>query len=237
MKLINKKQDKICFEADTNENLANAIRRHVNEIAIIAIDEVEISKNDSPLYDETVSHRIGLIPLKMEKGFKEDTEKKLKIKFKKKGIVYSEEIKGDCQVVYNKLPITMLNEDQELNLNAIVRLGRGKDHSKFSPGLIYYRDICEITLDKKFLGDIQKRFPNKIVEKGDKIIVEDNLERPIIDFCEGLAIKNKEKLDIKKKDDLIVCVESFGQITPEEIFEKALDILKKNLNEVAKKLK
>lgn len=237
MDLINKKQDKICLKIETNESLANAIRRHVNEISIIAINNVEISRNDGPLYDETVAHRIGLIPLKMQKGLKENSEKKLKLKFKKQGIVYSEELKGDVQVIYGKIPITLLNEDQELNLNATAKLGKGKEHSKFSPGIIYYRNICEIILDKKFKEDLQKKFPNKITEKANKIIIQDNLEKPIIDFCEGLAVKNKEKIEVNPKQEIILNIESFGQITPEEIFTKSLDILRKNLSEVAKKLK
>ena len=43
---------------------ANALRRTTEEIPVLAIDEVEISKNDSVLYDEVLSHRIGLVPLK-----------------------------------------------------------------------------------------------------------------------------------------------------------------------------
>ena len=237
MNIINKKPNKICLNIGINESLANAIRRHVNEIYVVAIDEVEISKNDSALYDETVAHRIGLIPLKMPKSFKADAEEKLKIKYKKAGIVYSGELKGNVEVVYDKIPITLLKEDQELNLTATVRLGKGKDHSKFSPGLMYYRNICEITLNKKFTSEFQKKFPNKITEKGDKIILEDNLERPVIDFCEGISIRNKENVEIKEKEGLILDIESFGQISPDEIFMKATDILKKNLNEFIKHLK
>ena len=71
MKIINKKNNQMTFSAEIDESLANAIRRYVDQIPILAIDEVEISKNDSPLYDETVAHRIGLIPLKMEKTISE----------------------------------------------------------------------------------------------------------------------------------------------------------------------
>ena len=168
MKLLNKQKNKICFESDINQSLVNSLRRYVNEIKIIAVDEVEISKNDGPLYDETVAHRIGLIPLKMEKSFKENDEKKLKLKSKKHGFVLSKELKGDVEVIHDEMPITLLNEDQELALTAKVRMGRGKDHSKFSPGLIFYRNVCEMELDKKFSGEISKRFNNKIKEKGNK---------------------------------------------------------------------
>lgn len=45
-------------------DMANAIRRIIlSEIPVMAIDEVIILKNDSPLYDEIISHRLGMIPL------------------------------------------------------------------------------------------------------------------------------------------------------------------------------
>ena len=79
MKLIKKTDNQVIFTAKVSESLGNAIRRYIYQIPIIAIDSVEISKNDSPLYDETLAHRLGLIPLKMEKEFKEGEEIKLKL--------------------------------------------------------------------------------------------------------------------------------------------------------------
>ena len=237
MRLLTKKENKIVFGANTGETLANSIRRSVNSTPIIAIESVEISKNDSPLYDETIAHRLGLVPLKMDKTMKETEEKKLKLRTNKKGFVYSKELKGDVDVVYGNIPITLLNKDQEMNLKAIVKVGKGNEHSKFSPGLIYYRNACEITLDKEFLSDIKGKFSeNRIKEKGNKIIVEDNLEKPTIDFCEGLAVKDKKKAEVKDTGELIISIESFGQISVENIFKKSIDILRKKLNEVAKKI-
>ena len=67
MKLIEKKDDCVVFQAEIEESLANAIRRSVNHIPILAISHLEVSKNDSALYDEIIAHRMGLIPLKNEK--------------------------------------------------------------------------------------------------------------------------------------------------------------------------
>ena len=41
IKIISKNKEKIVFETDIGESLANAIRRSVLEIPVLAIDEVE----------------------------------------------------------------------------------------------------------------------------------------------------------------------------------------------------
>jgi DNA-directed RNA polymerase alpha subunit len=52
MKTIKSDEEKITFLIETSETIANAIRRYVSHIPILAIDEIEISKNGSALYDE-----------------------------------------------------------------------------------------------------------------------------------------------------------------------------------------
>lgn len=237
MEIIKNTSDKLVFTAKINETLANSIRRNVNEIPIMAIDEVDISKNDTALYDETVAHRIGLIPLKNDKSFKKGDKKVLKLKVKKEGIVYSGDFKGDVEIVYNKIPITLLNAEKEIEIKGFLGIGKGVDHAKFSPGLMTYRNACEITLDKEFLGDIRKTFPEiEVKEKGNKIIIKDNKDVPLMDFCEGIAIKTGKKAEIKDEENLIIKIESFGQIETKEIFKKSLEILKKDLAQIAKKI-
>src|SRR3989338_2997010 len=168
MKTIIKKENKLGFSADIDNSIANAIRRYVSQIPIVAVDEVEISKNDSALYDETIAHRIGLIPLKAKKQ-----KGTLKLKTKKKGFVYSGELHGDANVVYEKIPITLLDEGQELEIKANLRLGKGAEHSRFTPGIMFFRNAAEISLDKNLKEDIKKNFPNlEFSEKGDRIIIK-----------------------------------------------------------------
>ena len=85
MEEIEKKQNQITFKTEVEESLANAIRRYLNQIPVLAIDELEIIKNGSALYDEVVAHRVGLIPLKMGKGVNEKTKGALKLSAKKEG--------------------------------------------------------------------------------------------------------------------------------------------------------
>ena len=68
LKNYDKEKQKISFITDMEVGLANAIRRSILEVSVMAIDEVEIVKNDSALYDEILAQRIGLIPIKTEKS-------------------------------------------------------------------------------------------------------------------------------------------------------------------------
>ena len=154
MELIEKKQNQIIFSAETNESLVNAIRRYMNKIPILAIDEVEISKNDSPLYDETIAHRLGLIPLKSGKDAKKNP--KIELISKEEGMVYSKELKG-MEIIYKNMPITFLNKGQELKISATTKMGEGVEHSKFSPGLLFYRNIAEITFAKNIYEKIKHK--------------------------------------------------------------------------------
>lgn len=237
MKLTEKKENKISFTADIDESLANAIRRYTMQIPVLAIDEVEIYKNDSPLYDETIAHRMGLIPLKTEKSMNEKTEKNLKLVASKEGFVYSGELKGDAEVVFDKIPITSLNKGQELEILATARVGKGNTHSKFNPGIMFYRNAAELILDKSLAEKIKKVCPSvDIKEKGDKIIITDDRAKEVADVCEGIAERTKKKVEIKPTGELVITIESFGQISADEIFKKSIDVLKKDLNEIAKKV-
>jgi len=232
MREIKKTENKLIFETEINENLANAIRRYANKVPIVAIDEVEISKNDSPLYDETVAHRIGLIPLKQGKK-----DAKLNLNVKKEGFVYSGEIEGDLEVVYKKIPITLLDKNQELEIVAYTKVGTGDEHAKFSPGIISYREVVEITMDKGCAEKVKKIVPEiEIKSKGNNAFIIDNGEKEVCDICEGISEKDGKEIEVKTTKDLIITIESFGQIKTNEIFKKAIEALTKDLDELAKRV-
>ena len=232
MKLIEKTKDQLVFAAEMDESIANAIRRYIGQIPVIAVDELEISRNDSPLYDETIAHRVGLVPLKMEKSAEKG---KLKLNVKREGAVYSGDIKGHPEIVYKTIPITTLDKGQELEFTATVRFGKGAEHAKFSPGLMFYRNSLEISMDREFLEEIRKILPDaEIKEKGNKIVILDNKKKEIADVCEGIANKKKKKADVVSGKEMIILLESFGQMETREIFNESLGALRKDLNSVEK---
>ncbi|MEX0920602.1 MAG: DNA-directed RNA polymerase subunit D [Candidatus Pacearchaeota archaeon] len=234
MNKIEKSQDQVVFTAEIDETIANSIRRYVNQIPVLAVDEVEIKKNDSALYDEAIAHRIGLIPLKSgKKPAKKSGELKLEGKGEK--TVYSEDITGTPSVVYKRIPITVLTPGQEISLTASIRPGKGTEHSKFTPGIMFYRNITEVILSKEFLDEVKKSCPEaSISEKGDKIIITDDQKNEVADVCEGIATAKKKSVEIVGKDGLVITVESFGQMSPEDVFKMSIEVLKDDLKSLSK---
>ncbi|MFH1307479.1 MAG: DNA-directed RNA polymerase subunit D [archaeon] len=246
MKILQKSKEKMIIEDEMDESLANAIRRSALEIPILAVNEVEIYKNDSALYDEIIAHRLGLIPLVTDKTFTEQDKctckgkgcakcsVQLKISTKGKISVFSGDLKGKAKVVYDKMPIVILAEGQELELVATATLGKGINHTKYSPGLIYYRNLAEIEINKDC--DACKKCievcPYSLI-KVDKKAVIDNKELWKCDLCEACVetCKNhgKNAIKVKPGKDIIFFVESWGQLEAKEVFTKAIDSLKDNL--------
>ena len=238
MRLINKKNNQIKFVAEVSESLANAVRRYLNHIPILAVDEVDIIRNDSPLYDETIAHRIGLVPLKTEKSMDDKTVVKLKLKVKKEGMIYSGDFSGNAEIVYGEIPITSLNKGQELEILATAKVGTGNKHAKFSPGLMFYRNIVDVKINKDCPKEIVDFCPQKILkEKDGKVIIEDSLKCDMCEVCvEACKKQGKDAIEISPTKELKISLESFGQLSVEEVFKNSIEALKKDLNEVSKKI-
>jgi len=238
MKLVEKKDEKIVFTSEIEDSLANAIRRYTFEVPVLAIDEVEISKNDSPLYDETIAHRLGLIPLVMNKKTEKNKEIVLKLSSKKEGFVYSGELSGNIAPAYDKVPITHLDKGQELELEATAKSGKGREHSKFSPGFIIYRNVVNLKIDKDCPSEILGACPkNLIVNEDGKIKIDDVLSCDACYACIDAAKKlKKDCIKVEPSNELIITVESFGQMPPSEIFKRSIDELKKDLDDFSKNI-
>ena len=216
MKLNNEKH-KISFTTDMQIDLANAIRRSILEIPTMAIDEVEIIKNDSALYDEIIAHRIGLIPIRTDKAIK-----KTKFKLKEVGpkTIYSGDLKPSINTV-DKIPIVILNKDQEMEIICDANLGKGIEHIKYSPGLAFYKH----NLDNDVLDYVY-------VDEGKVSYDEEELAN------KGLSEERIKKIkSVKEAKELIFNIESWGQIEVKDIFLKSIDVLEDNLKELNKAVK
>lgn len=231
MEIIEQTSGKLILRMHAKESLANALRRSISEIPVLAIDEVEIFKNDSALYDEFLAHRVGLVVLKNQSA-NEKTAIELKLVKEGPGTVSAGDFKGDAEIVYPATPLTLLEKSQEVELIATARVGRGVDHEKYTPGLCFYRHLLLV----------RSKNPHviKLVENSRGVIkAEKHKDGFICDLNEALA-DEIEKLDasaITDSDELIMIIESFGQMNAKEILLKAIDALGENLGEFEKSLK
>lgn len=231
MEVVQKSDEKLVVRMDANETLANAIRRSVSEVQTLAIDEVEIYKNDSALYDEVLAHRLGLIPLKTEKSMSEKT--KIDLKLSKTGpcTVYSGDLKGSADPVHEKIPITILGEGHKLELVATARLGKGIDHAKHNPGLCYYRHLLEVKSTSEIDAIVQKsKGLVKPEKKGNKWLCD-------LNGAEEKQIDGIDKDAIKDSSEIIMIIESYGSMSPKDILTKAISALTDNLDEFEKAIK
>jgi len=239
MEIVEKKENSISFTCEIDTGLANSIRRYFNQIPVLAIDEVEISKNDSPLYDETIAHRMGLIPLKSDKIITEKTEFKLKLTSNQEGMVYSSDLKSSgVKPAYEAIPITLLNKGQELEFEATAKVGKGINHAKFTPGFMAYREIMDIKLDKDAPEEVADVCPGDTLKyENGKVIINDALACDMCGACLNIGKKQgKDFVKITPSDKILINVESFGQYEPKEIFKMAIEELKKDLIFVGKNI-
>ena len=232
MEVIVKTPEKMILRTEMNYTLLNAIRRSVEEIPTLAIDEVEIFKNDSALYDEVLAHRIGLVPIKNDSKVNSKTTATIHLKKMGPAIVYSGDFKGEAKIVFDSIPLTILEKDQEIELNAIANMGTGLEHTKHVPGLIFYRNLFEVKSGNVKIDSIVQESQGAIrnEKKGIKWICD--LSDSQID-----EIKKLDKESISESKEFLFFVESFGILDSEKIFSKAIEVLQNNLEIFERALK
>ncbi len=248
MKIIESGKEKIIFIEDMPETLANAIRRSVQEIPVLAIDEVTFYKNDSALYDEIIAHRLGLVPLNNEKlnlpeecSCKQKGCAKCSVELKIKSVgpktVYSGDLKGKADVIYEKMPIVILNKEQELELVATAKMGKGIQHAKFSPGLAYYRNFPEFKVSKDCdkCSECVKKCPKNLLSLGKEITIKDIHECDMCEACVEVCNKHgKKAISISPTSEIVFFIESFGMMPAKDILVEAVKALNSNLDELGK---
>lgn len=231
MEVIENTKEKLILRMPANQSLANAIRRSMSEVPTLAIDEVEIYSNDSALYDEMLALRVGLVPLKTEKGMSSKTKIDLKLTKKGPGTVYAEDMKGNAEIVFPKIPLTLLGDNHKVELVATATLGTGTQHAKYLPGLCYYRHILEIKSSPQI---------DKIIEGAKSIIKSEKKGSKWLCDLNDADVTKIDELDkeaIKDSDEMLFIVESFGNMPAKDIFLQSIDALEDNVKEFAKAIK
>ncbi len=254
-----KKSGRVCFIIKgINPGLANALRRTMMDaVPTMAIDEVEVRKNDSILYDEMLAHRLGLIPLKTDlKSYTLPAKckcggvgcarctLKMTLKDSSAGEVSAFSIKSKdpaVKPVYD-IPIVSLLKDQELELEMTAKLGQGKEHTKWSSCLAYYRYLPSISIDAAKCTNadaVAKICPVAVFDvKGGKLTInkENELNCHLCGACVDLATNESVKLN-ETDHDYLFFIEPWGQLSVREIFNTAFDMLTEEAEEFEAALK
>lgn len=247
--------------------IVNAIRRAAyEEVPTMAVDYVIFRTNTTSLHDEIIAHRLAMIPLKSEEAIRKyrkpeecmDSEEALyregcyvtlyleaETGEDEKRVVYSSELRplDDPEVVpvYSNIPIVVLGPDQRISLEAKARLGRGKEHIKWSPVTVAvstYVPIIEID-EKRCVGcgecivvcpkgALTTGEGGKPIPNPDKC----NLCRQCVKACQYDAIILKWK-----EDEYYLTIESSGSLSPKTIvYESVKEIIRK-IDELINNLK
>ncbi|MHA1978082.1 MAG: DNA-directed RNA polymerase subunit D [Candidatus Hodarchaeales archaeon] len=234
---------------------ANTLRRlMMSEVPTMAIDEVIIIENTTPLYDEIVAHRLGLLPLKTdlanyvipancECGGQGCTSCEVSLTLEVSGekdieIVYSSSLLSQdpkISPVFPNIPILKMAKNQKIFLEAIARLGRGMDHAKWQPiSTVSYKYYPIVQFNEKnctYCEDCVNVCPRDIIKiENGKIFAQNvpncSLCNQCMDICETDAV-----FVTTTGKDFIFTVESTGALTTKEILLKALKILNEKADE------
>ncbi len=229
---VDKEKEKYCFLVKgVDYNFMNFLRRSImSEVPTMAVDEVVFYKNDSIMPDEQLANRIGLVPVK---GDISDTSKGY-IK-KKGGIVYSGDIQSnDVEILYKNIALTKLKKDDEIEVELKMAKGYGKDHVKWQPALVYYRELAEVLIKDKVPKEIEKMIADGALKKeGNKMYISDHVQ---YDFCKYCL--EEAGIEVKILDDsFYLYLELFKNKDLEDIVIDVDNYLKEYFKKISAKLK
>lgn len=249
-KLSHKNGEIVLLLEDIDIGIANAIRRAaISEVPSLAIEYVEFHENTSSFYDEIIAHRLGLVPIKTDLklfnypescpcGGKGCPSCTLRLTLSKEGpgMVYSDDLKPEVpgMETVKGIPILKLGKGQKITLQAIAVLGNSKRHAKWQPAIAGYKYYPEIKITDECVlcEECVKVCPRGVLKvKNDGIEVVDEREcilcKACVDACEYGAIEvngNPRKF--------IFRLETTGALPPEEIFNKACEVIETKAKEL-----
>ncbi|MHA1382511.1 MAG: DNA-directed RNA polymerase subunit D [Candidatus Helarchaeota archaeon] len=261
IRILEKTNEKMKFIIEGFEpSFVNALRRiMLAEVPTLAIEDVWFVENTSPLYDEIIAKRLGLIPIKTDLetfvlpnqcgcGGAGCPQCQVAFTLRKEAIddrvvVYS----GDLQsqdpesVPYaEKIPILYLEKGQKIVLEAYAKLGLGMEHAKWqSVGTCSFSFLPIIDIDYEkctACGICAEECPRNVIKiEDDRIFIQNMLDCSICKICENVCEENAIKIGWNRKN-CIFKLESTGALPAEKIVIQAATILKEKGIELREKL-
>ena len=256
---------------DTNPNFANALRRTlVADIPKMAIEDVEFHlgpirgdegdefESVTPLFDEIIAHRLGMIPIPTDPDlftFRHECKDcagegcpncTIMYSLNKKGpvTVYSGDLEpvGDSslKVVDEKIPIVKLGDGQAMLVYATAILGTGRDHAKWQVAQgVGYKYFPEIEVDSDscdFCGMCAELCPRDVFSVKKKSV---EVKSPLsCNFC-MTCVEDCPKKCITVKGDptrIHFHFETDGSLNAIDALRFALDSLAEKFETLGKKV-
>ncbi|MBI0584357.1 MAG: DNA-directed RNA polymerase subunit D [Methanomassiliicoccus sp.] len=249
----------------TRPEMANALRRTLmTEVPKMAIETVEFHlgpirdedgkecESVSPLFDEIIAHRLGLVPIPTDPDlyvFKDQCTCEgegcpsctIMYSLNKKGP--SEVYSGDLEPLGGKelrvkdelVPIVKLGPKQALLVYASAELGTAKRHAKWQvTNGANYRYYPTVTIDAKKCDDSDdciKACPRDVLARKDGKLVVANLEGCIL--CSACTEACPQGAITVHGDNtkFIFEFETDGSLSARDTLRKALEILEKQFDE------
>ncbi len=232
---------------DAEVPFINAIRRcAMVNVPKIAIEDVNIIRNDSAMFNEVLAHRLGLTPLVSDLdaleglSLPEDDDwgefsNGIMFSLKEQGpkVVYSKDlISSDSKIkpVYDTIPLVKLKEDEIIDIEAVAKVGYGKEHAKWMPTTVCaYKQYPEITFneDEEVDYDCALACPRGVLKsdrRSKKIKILDIENCTMCRSC--VRASTNGYINVGHKDnDFIFRIETDGAMPPKEVLLKACDVL------------
>ena len=221
----------------------NTLRRAMmTYVPCLAVDTVQIYENDSVIFDEMLSNRLGLLPIKTDvKTYKKKDTVKLVLEKTGPCIVTSKDIKctdPKIEVLDKKIPITKLGKGQSLKIEMTAVMGTGDEHAKFEPAIVSYNELIEIENDENYdTKAILSQMPKGSVEvKAGKLFLSDPYN--ISNQNQHLDILRKNGVRFSfSKTDFVLTIDYTGQLTPKEVLQSAIEQLELKFIELEEQVK
>ena len=199
--------------------LLNALRRAIiSELPGMAVSEVDFYENTSPLYNEYLANRIGLVPLSWDEGIPDDARISLSLNaeaVEEKKTIYSrdlistdEKIKVFCE----NIPLVVLGKGHKIRLEAFAVKGTVKEHARFQSAVASFGFEGEFKAGEKCkkCSAPMKSFKPAVGSKN----LPDN----------SFLCSNCEKPDGMGKEFLFT-VESFNNLSAREQYARAVEVM------------